>query len=157
MFNVSKNKYFVFFSSMFQDFSFIIHTYSLHFNLPFSTHSFSCHPMSNIYKPKNDVIYLWCSDDTYLVLTLLFHLILTYMSWLQPIKGGLHFILSDNGNYDFDIKVRRYGFVGFVNDEIDCGCLRCVFCFKTKEKEKDTLLMDMCKIYNYCLLWWTHY
>ena len=66
------------------------------------------------------------------------------MSWLQPIKGGLHFILSDNGNYDFDIKVRRYGFVGFINDEIDCGCLRCVFCFKTKEKEKDTLLMDIC-------------
>ena len=45
------------------------------------------------------------------------------MSWLQPRKGGLHFILSDNGNYDFDVKVRRCGFLGFVNDVIDCGCL----------------------------------
>ena len=45
------------------------------------------------------------------------------MSWLQPRKGGLYFILSDNGNYDFDVKVRRCGFLGFVNDVIDCGCL----------------------------------
>ena len=66
------------------------------------------------------------------------------MSWVQPRKGALHFILSDNGNYDFDVKVRCYGFVGFVNEEIDCGCLRCVFCFKIKEKEKDTLPMDIC-------------
>ena len=46
-----------------------------------------------------------------------------HMSWLQPRKGGLYFILSDNGNYDFDVKVRRCGFLGFVNDMIDCGCL----------------------------------
>ena len=43
------------------------------------------------------------------------------MSLLQPRKGGLYFILSDNGNYDFDVKVRRCGFLGFVNDMIDCG------------------------------------
>ena len=57
-------------------------------------------------------------------------------------EKGLHFILNNNGNYDFDIKVGRYGFVGFVNDVIDCGCLRCVFCFKIKEKEKDTFYIN---------------
>ena len=62
------------------------------------------------------------------------------MSWLQPKKGGLHFILSDNSNHDFNVKVGRCGFVGFVNDVIDCGCLRCVLiCFRIKEKEKDIL------------------
>ena len=54
---------------------------------------------------KNDVIYLQFFNNTYLTLTLLFHLILTNMSLLQRRKGGLHFILSDNGNYDFDVKV----------------------------------------------------
>ena len=44
------------------------------------------------------------------------------MSWLQSRKGSLNFILSDNGNYDFDVKVGRCGFVGFVNDVIECGC-----------------------------------
>ena len=51
------------------------------------------------------------------------------MSWLQSRKGGLHFILSDNGNYDFNIKVKHYEFMGFTNDVIDFGCLECVFCF----------------------------
>ena len=41
------------------------------------------------------------------------------MSWLQPRNGGLHFILNDNGNYDFDVKVERCEFVGFVNDVIN--------------------------------------
>ena len=49
-------------------------------------------------------------------------------------KRGLHFILSDNSDYKFDFKVERCKFVGFVNDVIDCGCLRCVFCFRIKEK-----------------------
>ena len=78
---------------------------------------------------KNDVIYLQSFDDTYLALTLLFHLILTCMSWLKPRKGCLLFILSDNDNYDFDVKVKRCGFVIFVNDVIDGRCLGCVFCF----------------------------
>ena len=52
----------------------------------------------------------------------MFHLILTRINWLQPRKGGLHFILSDdNENYDFDIKVGHCEFVDFVNDVIDCG------------------------------------
>ena len=88
---------------------------------------------------KNNVIYLQFFNDTYLVLTLLFHLILTHMSWLQPRKGGgLHFILSDNSNYNFDVKVRRCGFVNFINYIINCECLGCVFCFRIMEKEKDT-------------------
>ena len=61
------------------------------------------------------------------------------MSWLQLRKGGLYFIFSDNNKYDFDVKVRRCEFVSFVNDVIDYGCLGCVFCFTTTEKEKDTL------------------
>ena len=64
------------------------------------------------------------------------------MSWLQPKKGGLHFVLSDNINYDFNIKVRRCGFVNFVNDVINCGCLGCVFCFRIKEKEKNTIYIN---------------
>ena len=47
----------------------------------------------------------------------------------------MNFILSDNGNYDFDVKVGCCEFVGFVNDVIDCGCLGCVFCLKIKKKE----------------------
>ena len=59
------------------------------------------------------------------------------MSWLQPRKGGLYFTLSDNNKYNFDVKVGHCGFVSFVNDVIDCGCLRCVFCFTiTKKKRK---------------------
>jgi len=56
------------------------------------------------------------------------------MSWLQRRNGGLHFILSDNDNYDFNIKVRSSRFVGFIKDVIDYGCLRCVFCFRIKDK-----------------------
>ena len=97
---------------------------------------------------KNDIIYLQYFDDTYLALTLLFHIILTCMNWLQPRKGGLHLILSDNSNYDFDVKVKSCGFVGFVNDVdvIDRGCLKCVFCFRIKEKEKDIFYINFYSI-----------
>ena len=60
------------------------------------------------------------------------------MSWLQPKKETLHFISGDNGNFDFHIKVGLCRFVGFVNDVTNCGCLVYVFCFRIKEKEKDT-------------------
>ena len=97
---------------------------------------------------KNNVIYIQFFDDTYLVLTLMFHLILTRMSWLQPRKGDLHFIFSDNGNYDFDVKVGHCGFVGFINDGIDndYGCLKCVFCFRIKEKEEVTFYINFYSI-----------
>ena len=76
------------------------------------------------------------------------------MSWLQPKKGGLHFILSYNDNYYFDVKVffffvekvmlrldvvDLWVFFTFVNNVIDCECLECVFCFKIKEKERQIL------------------
>ena len=54
---------------------------------------------------KNDVIYFHSFDDTYLTLTLLFYLILPCLSLLQPRNESLHFILSDNGDYDFDVVV----------------------------------------------------
>ena len=68
------------------------------------------------------------------------------MNWLQPRKGGLHFILSDNGNNNFHDKVGRCGFVSFVNDVIDYGCLRYVFYFKIKEKEKDIFYINFYSI-----------
>ena len=56
-------------------------------------------------------------------------------------KGVLHFILSDNGNYDFDVKVRCCGLMDLIKPMIDCRCLRCwcrkaksVFCFRIKNK-----------------------
>ena len=133
---------------MFQDFSSFIHTHKLlytlihHFQI-MHFYFFICtylYPfMSSHVKytwTKNDVIYLQTFDNIYLTLTLLFHLILTRMSWLQPRKGGLYFTLSDNNEYNFDVKVRHYGFVSFVNDVINYGCLRCVFCFKITKKNK---------------------
>ena len=66
------------------------------------------------------------------------------MSWLQPKKGGL--ALSENDNYYFNVKVGRSRFVDFVNDVIDYGCLGCVFCFRIKEKEKNTLYLNFYSI-----------
>ena len=43
------------------------------------------------------------------------------MSWLQPMKKGLHFILSDNCNYDFDLKVKRCGLEGFLKAVMTMG------------------------------------
>ena len=54
----------------------------------------------------------------------------------------MHFILSDNDNYNFDFKVKRYRFVGFVKYVIDCGCFGCIFCFRIKEEEKDTFYIN---------------
>ena len=65
----------------------------LFYPLYIPTHSPSSHLMSNT-QTKNNIIYLQSFDNTYLALTLFFHLILTHLSWLQPRKEGLHFILS---------------------------------------------------------------
>ena len=54
----------------------------------------------------------------------------------------MYFILSDNNNYDFDVKVKCCRFISFVNDVIVCKCLECVFCFRIKEKEKDTFYIN---------------
>ena len=52
------------------------------------------------------------------------------------------FILNDNDNYDFNIKIRRYEFLDFVNDVIDYGCLEYVFYFIIKNKEKDIFYIN---------------
>ena len=112
------------------------------------THNPSFYLMSNTHytQTKNDAIYFQSFDDIYLALTLLFHLILTRMSWLQPRKGDLYFTLSDNNKYNFDVKVEHCGFVSFVNDVIDYGCLRYVFYFKIKEKEKGIFYINFYSI-----------
>ena len=125
---------------------------------------------------KNDVIYLQSFDDTYQALTLLFHLNSYELVTIK--ERGLHFILSDNDNYNFDVKVERCGFMGFINNVIDCGRLGCVFCFRIKEKKENTFYINfysiiflqscfffffsllqlnnfngyMCAIYNCCFL-----
>ena len=68
------------------------------------------------------------------------------MSWLQPRKEGLQFILSDNGNYNFHVKVERCGFVDFINDVINYGCLECVFCSRIKEEKKGTFYINFYSI-----------
>ena len=95
---------------------------------------------------KNDVIYVQSFGDTYLTLTLLFYLILPRLSLLQPRNESLHFILSDNDDYDFDVKVGCCKFVGFVDDVINRECLGYVFCFRIKEKEKDTFYINFYSI-----------
>jgi len=93
---------------------------------------------------KNDVIYLQSFDDTYQVLTLLFHL--NPYELVTTKEGGLHFILSDNNNYDFDVKLERYRFMSFVNNVIDCGRLGLVFCFRIKEKKENTFYINFYSI-----------
>ena len=61
----------------------------------------------------------------------------------------MYFILSDNGNYDFDVKVRRCGLVGFVKNVIDNVCLSCVFCFKIKGKRKTHFISNFILQYAY--------
>ena len=125
----------------------IHHFYLLHFYHFIYTNTLPFMPSHVKYTQiKNNVIYLQFFNDTYLVLTLLFHLILTHKSWLKPRKGSLHFILSGNNNYDFYVNAGRCGFVDFVNDVIDCGCLACVFCFRIKEKERDTFYINFYSI-----------
>ena len=122
------------------EFQFTIFTSCIFTLLYISTYNLSCHLISQL--TKNDFIYLQSFDDTYLDLLFLSHLILTRMSWLQPRKSGMYFILSDNNIYDFDVKVKCYRFMSFVNDVIVCMCLECVFCFRIKEKEKDTFYIN---------------
>lgn len=57
------------------------------------------------------------------------------MSWLQQKKRGLHFTLNDHDNYNFDIKVKCYGFMSFVNNVIECRWV-IYFVLKLKRKRK---------------------
>ena len=98
------------------------------------------------YTNKKDIIYLQYLDNTHLALTLLFHLILTIWVGYNQEKGAciLYWVTTDNSNYDFDVKVRSCRFVDFVNnvDVIDYGYLKCIFCFRIKNKEKYTFYIN---------------
>ena len=54
----------------------------------------------------------------------------------------MHFILSDGGNNDFDVKDECCELVGFIKDVIDYVCLTCVFYFRIKEKKKDIFYIN---------------
>ena len=41
----------------------------------------------------------------------------------------LNIYIDNNNNYDFDVKVKRCGFVGFVYDVINCECLGYIYIF----------------------------
>ena len=121
----------------------------LHFYLFIYTYPQSFMPSQVKYtQTKNDVIQFQFFDDIYLALPLFFHLILTRTSWLQSRIGGLNFILSNNGNQDFNVKGESCEFVDFVNDVdvIDCRWLKCVFCFRIQEKKKDTFYINFYSI-----------
>ena len=73
---------------------------------------------------KNDVIYLQSFNNTYLPSS---NIIVPSnpdsYELATTTEGGLHFILNDIGNYNFDVKVGRCTLVGFVNVVINYGCL----------------------------------
>ena len=58
----------------------------------------------------------------------------------------IYIYIYDNNNYDFDVKVKHCGVVGFVYDVINCECLGYIFCFRIKEKEKDTFYINFYSI-----------
>ena len=73
---------------------------------------------------KNDVIYLQSFNNTYLPSSNIIVPSNPNSYELATTKeGGLHFILNDIGNYDFDVKVGCCTLVGFVNVVINYGCL----------------------------------
>ena len=143
LFNVLRLQ-FLLFGSMFQDFSSLSHIKN-----PFHFYSFiyTCPqpfmPSHLKYTDKSDVIYLQPFKDTYITLTLWYHLILTCVSRLWPRKGDCIFY-SVIVAYGFDVEVGCCGFCESCDLFCVFGCLRFwfkkvinVFCFRTKEKEKE--------------------
>ena len=55
-------------------------------------------------------------------------------------EWGLHFVLSDNGNYDFDVKAKCCRLVSFVKAVIGREYLGCVCCFIIKDKKQRHIL-----------------
>ena len=116
---------------------------SLHIYLPIALHAIHV----KYTQTKNDVIYLQFFDDTYLALTYI-----VVLSNPNPHELGTTnevrpaFYVKWKQHYDFDVKVGRYGFVDFVHYVIDYGCLRCVFCFRIKEMEKDIFYINFYSI-----------
>ena len=80
----------------------VIHKKTLYISIhPFHFYSFiyTCPqpfmPSHLKYTDKSDVIYLQCFNDTYIIPTLWYHLILTRMSRLWPKKRACVFLFSD--------------------------------------------------------------
>ena len=161
IFEIKKELFIVFFSLIFQDFSPITHTHKI---LCISIHHFHIlHFYSFIY--LYIYIYIYISIALHTIPCQIHtdkkrcHLPSIFWQHLcssniivssnpnsyelaNTKKGGLHFILNDIGNYNFDVKVGCCGLLGFVKAVIDCGCLRYVFYFRIKEKEKDTFYIN---------------
>ena len=128
---------------MFQDFSFLTHTHkTLHFNSLFSP--FTLLPLYIYLSTTLHVIPYQIHTDKKQS-----HLRSIFRQHLPSYNQGMRaciFILNDNGNYNFNIKIRHYGFLDFVNDVIDCGCLEYVFYFIIKNKEKDIFYINFYSI-----------
>ena len=140
---------------MFQDFSSFTHTQKTHCILIHHFHLLYFCPFIYIYlypfmsshvkytQTKNDVIYLQSFDDTCLSLT---YIVVSSNPNLYELattkEGKLAFYIKWQRHYNFDVKVRCCGFVDFVNDVIDYGCLGYVFCFRIKEIQKDTFYIN---------------
>ena len=70
-------------------------------------------------------------------------------------EGGLYFILSDSGNYDFDVEVECCGLVGFLKAVIECGCLGCwygkaisIFVLELRRKRKAHVILTFILQYS---------
>ena len=137
-------------------FEFTIFTSCTSTPLYIPTHSLSCHPVSNTHDQKRchlpSIFWQHLPNSNFAI---------SYIPNLYKLattkEGGLHFILSDNGNYNFYVKIRRCGFVDLLNDVIDYGCLECVFCFRIKEKEKDIFYINFYSIIFIIFFFWVLY
>ena len=123
-----------------------IFTFCISIPLYIPTHIPSCHFMSNILRQKL-ISFLPSIFQKHLHSS---NIVIPFNTNSYELattrEGGLHFILSDNSNYDFDIDVKCCGLVSFLKVVIDCGCLGYVFCFRIKEREKDTFYINFYSI-----------
>ena len=124
-----------------------IFTFCISIPLYIPTHNPSCHFMSNILRQKL-ISFLPSIFQKHLHSS---NIVIPFNTNSYELattrEGGLHFILSDNSNYDFDIEVKCCGLVSFLKVVIDCGCLESwcgkaisvffFFFFRIKEKDKD--------------------
>ena len=121
-----------------------IFTFCISIPLYIPTHNPSCHFMSNILRQKL-ISFLPSIFQKHLHSS---NIVIPFNTNSYELattrEGGLHFILSDNSNYDFDIEVKCCGLVSFLKVVIDYGCLESwcgkaisVFFFFLRIKEKD--------------------
>ena len=100
-----------------------IFTFWISIPLYIPTHNPSCHFMSNILRQKL-ISFLPSIFQKHLHSS---NIVIPFNTNSYELattrEGGLHFMLSDNSNYDFDIEVKCCGLVSFLKVVIDCGCL----------------------------------